>query len=249
MLTLATLGHTKRQNRFQIFGYALCEQYLYGQWFIPFNVSHKTWSEVFVRLCSLSNETEENCQFSPDETTVRMDGIITAYNVSVYTYDLGGSQCVHTCVCLCEREPGPGACGTLSWRMGRYPLVIAASSGMWVLDGPGSAGRWFVVVAYPLLCVIPGRSWAFWGLGSCPQLVLGWLASGQVSSLLHLVLWVSSLWRWGINLWPHSSFYGVEHTVFPGSCGLGSSILVCSWLTGDVAANCCPHYQERFALC
>lgn len=104
MLTLATLGHTKRQNRFQIFGYALCEQYLYGQWFIPFNVSHKTWSEVFVRLCSLSNETEENCQFSPDETTVRMDGIITAYNVSVYTYDLGGSQCVHTCVCLWERD-------------------------------------------------------------------------------------------------------------------------------------------------
>lgn len=157
----------------------------------------------------------------------------------------GASVCIH----VCERETGPGACGTLSWRMGRYPLVIAASSGMWVLDGPGSVGRWFVVVAYPLLCVIPGRSWAFGGLGSCPQLVLGWLASGQVSSLLHLVLWVSSLWRWGINLWPQSSFYGVEHTVFPGSCGLGSSILVCSWLTGDVAANCCPHYQERFALC
>lgn len=165
-------------------------------------------------------------------------------------------QCTHmtlegaiVCIHVCERETGPGACGTLSWRMGRYPLVIAASSGMWVLDGPGSVGRWFVVVAYPLLCVIPGRSWAFGGLGSCPQLVLGWLASGQVSSLLHLVLWVSSLWRWGINLWPQSSFYGVEHTVFPGSCGLGSSILVCSWLTGDVAANCCPHYQERFALC
>lgn len=114
MLTLATLGHTKRQNRFQIFGYALCEQYLYGQWFIPFNVSHKTWSEVFVRLCSLSNETEENCQFSPDETTVRMDGIITAYNVSVYTYDLGGSQCVHTCVCLWERD----------WAWGLWDIVM-----------------------------------------------------------------------------------------------------------------------------
>lgn len=29
---------------------------------------------------------------------------------------------------------------------------------------------------------------SFWGMGSCPQLVVGWLASGQVSSLLHLVL-------------------------------------------------------------
>lgn len=107
---------------------------------------------MFVRLCSLSNETEEHCQFSPDATTVRMEDIITAYNMSVYTYDLGGSQCVHACVCERETGPGAGARGALGpvghghggWDATppyNFPLVIAASSGMWVLDGPGRAGR------------------------------------------------------------------------------------------------------------
>lgn len=92
-----------------------------------------------------------------------MEDIITAYNMSVYTYDLGGSQCVHACVCERETGPGAGARGALGpvghghggWDATppyNFPLVIAASSGMWVLDGPGRAGRWFVVVAYPLLC-------------------------------------------------------------------------------------------------
>lgn len=50
------------------------------------------------------------------------------------------------CVCLCERGTGPGACGALGpvghghggWDATppyNLPLVIAASSGMWVVQG------------------------------------------------------------------------------------------------------------------
>lgn len=172
MLTLATLGHTKRQNRFQILVTHCANSICMDNDSFPlmFHTKHEVKC-LYVSAVYLTRQRKiVNSLLMKLQSEWMASLRLTTCQCTHMTLE-GASVCIH----VCERETGPGACGTLSWRMGRYPLVIAASSGMWVLDGPGSAGRWFVVVAYPLLCVIPGRSWAFGGLGSCPQLVLGWL--------------------------------------------------------------------------
>lgn len=90
---------------------------------------------------------------------------------------------VYMCVCVRERLGlglglvEPWALWDMVMEDGTLPLPTTSHwsllppVGLWVLDGPGRAGRWFVVVAYPLLCFF------FWF-----QAVLVILGHGVLSS-------------------------------------------------------------------
>lgn len=103
----------------------------------------------------------------------------------------GASVCMHVCVCVREGlglgPVEPWALWDMVMEDGTLPLPTTSHWSLLPPVGCGwsrECGSMICCGCLPtslLLCVIPGSSWAFWGLGSCPQLVLGWLA------LLHLV--------------------------------------------------------------